>query len=178
MAQAEANVSLFRADPSELDASGPKVPVYTGSEYLDNRESRGQTAAPLPMPRASAAYPRLNARPAPAPSIAARRDSAASVVQCLTDRRNCPIYVCMRQGVCITTGKKDDAECIHEALNAYGSELEREGRRWAVWLSSTNAPEQLTSVLSALKTCLEENGICLVTVTIDGQSYVMECAQA
>lgn len=38
----------------------------------------------------------------------------------------------MRQGVRITTTEGRDAECIGDALVEYGSEVERDRRRWAV----------------------------------------------
>jgi hypothetical protein len=83
------------------------------------------------------------------------------------------MYVCMRQDVRITTDKRADAECISDALIDYRSEVEREGRRWAIQVLAPSAPE-LNAVLAALKKCLDENAIALVKVTIDGQPYVME----
>jgi hypothetical protein len=81
--------------------------------------------------------------------------------------------VAMRQGVRITTDSRGDAKCISDALIDYGSEVEEEGKRWTVQLSGPTAPE-LTAVLAALKICLDENAIALVTVTVDGQAYAME----
>jgi hypothetical protein len=82
--------------------------------------------------------------------------------------------VCMRQGVRITTDRRSDATCISDALAQYGSEVEREGKRWAVHVSASTAPEQLTAALAALKLCLDENAIAVVKVEIDGQAYAME----
>jgi hypothetical protein len=79
----------------------------------------------------------------------------------------------MRQGVRITTTKKRDAECISDAMSGYGSEVERDGRRWAVHFSTSGASE-LPAVLSALKDCLDENAIATVKVRIDGRAYAME----
>jgi hypothetical protein len=79
----------------------------------------------------------------------------------------------MRQGVRITTDKGTDAECISDALVDYGSEVERKGEGWAVQVLAPGPPE-LTAVLAALKTCLDDNAIALVKVTIDGQAYAME----
>jgi hypothetical protein len=81
--------------------------------------------------------------------------------------------VFMRQDVRITTDKGVDAKCIADALVDYGSEVEKEGKRWAVQVSAPGAPE-LTAVLAALKNCLDENTIPLAKVTIDGQGYAME----
>ena len=83
----------------------------------------------------------------------------------------------MRQDVRITTDKRADAECISDALVEYGSELEKEGNRWTVRLSAPDAPD-LTAVLTVLSTCLDENAIALVKVTIDGQAYAMEGTEA
>ena len=85
--------------------------------------------------------------------------------------------VFMRQDVRITTDKRADAECISDALVEYGSELEKEGNRWTVRLSAPDAPD-LTAVLTVLSTCLDENAIALVKVTIDGQAYAMEGTEA
>jgi hypothetical protein len=79
----------------------------------------------------------------------------------------------MRQGVRITTGKRADAECISDALVDFGSEVERKGEGWAVQVSASS-PRELTAVLAALKTCLDDNAIASVRVTIDGQAYAME----
>ena len=81
--------------------------------------------------------------------------------------------VSMRQAVRITTKKRRDAKCIADALIAHGSKFEREERRWSVHLSSSSAPE-LTAVLTALKSCLDENAIAAVKVSIDGEAYAME----
>jgi hypothetical protein len=56
----------------------------------------------------------------------------------------------MGKGVRITTAKRADAECISHALVGYGSELESEGKRWAVQLLAASAPE-LTAFLAAVK---------------------------
>ena len=81
--------------------------------------------------------------------------------------------VCMRQGVRITATKKRDAECISSAMSGYGSEVERDGRRWAVHFSASGTSE-LPAVLTALKDCLDENAIATVKVRIDGRAYAME----
>jgi hypothetical protein len=73
------------------------------------------------------------------------------------------------QDVGITTEKKADAECIGDALIEYGSEVVREGKRWAVQLSAPS-PLELTAVLAALRDCLDEHAIASVKVTIDGRA--------
>jgi hypothetical protein len=78
----------------------------------------------------------------------------------------------MRQGLRIATNRRREAECIRDALRDYGSELEPNGKRWAVHLAPS--PPELTSVLRALKDCLDEKGIGSVNVTLDGQAYLME----
>jgi hypothetical protein len=83
------------------------------------------------------------------------------------------MYVCMRQSVLITTDRRADAERIADALIDYGSQIETEGRSWTVRASAPSATE-LTGVLAALKSCLDESAITLVKVTIDGQAYAME----
>jgi hypothetical protein len=80
----------------------------------------------------------------------------------------------MRQGVRIRTDRRRDADCIADALHEYGSEVERAGRRWIVHVSVTSTPDELTAVLAVLKICLNENGIAMVKVEIDGQAYAME----
>jgi hypothetical protein len=79
----------------------------------------------------------------------------------------------MRQDVRITTDKRKDAGCISAALHDYASEVEKEGRRWTVQVSAPSAPE-LAALVAALKTCLDENAIALVKVTVDGRAYAME----
>jgi hypothetical protein len=79
----------------------------------------------------------------------------------------------MRQDFRIETGRRDEAECICEALVEYGGEVKRERERWIVELPGTKAPE-LSAVLGALKGCLDENAIASVKVSIDGQAYAME----
>jgi hypothetical protein len=80
---------------------------------------------------------------------------------------------CMRQDVRITTDKRKDAECISKALLDYVSEVEKEGKRWTVQVSAPSAHE-LAALVTALKTCLDENAIALVKVTVDGRAYAME----
>jgi thiamine biosynthesis lipoprotein ApbE len=79
----------------------------------------------------------------------------------------------MREGVRITTDKRADAGCISEALVDFGSEVKREGKRWAVQVTAPSAPE-VTAALAALKNCLDETAIAFVKITIDGQTYAME----
>jgi hypothetical protein len=43
---------------------------------------------------------------------------------------------------------------------------------------SARSALELTAVLAALETCLNENAIALVKLSIDGQEYAMEGAEA
>jgi hypothetical protein len=81
--------------------------------------------------------------------------------------------VSMRQEVRVTTDKRREAKCIADALIAYESKVERDGRRWSVHLSASSAPE-LTAVLTALKDCLDENAMAVVKVMVDDRAYAME----
>jgi hypothetical protein len=68
-----------------------------------------------------------------------------------------------------------DAECVCDALREYGSEVEQhEGGPWVVHVAELADGSDFTAVLAALKSCLDENEIASVKVTIDEQSYVME----
>jgi hypothetical protein len=80
----------------------------------------------------------------------------------------------MGQGLRIHTSRQVEAECVCDALREYETEVEQEGGLWMVIISEPPAGPEFTLVLSALKTCLDENEIASVKVTIDGQSYVME----
>jgi hypothetical protein len=53
-----------------------------------------------------------------------------------------------------------DAVCISDALVDFGSEVERERKRWTVQVTAPSAPE-VTVVLAALKNCLDEYAIAL-----------------
>jgi hypothetical protein len=81
--------------------------------------------------------------------------------------------VVMRQGVQVTTTRKQDAECISHALGQYGGTMKRHGRRWLVELSAAEG-DALPDLLRALKHCLDENEIAAVEVELDGQAYPME----
>jgi hypothetical protein len=78
----------------------------------------------------------------------------------------------MRQGLCITTTRGRDAECIRDALREYGSEAKREGKQWTVCCAASSP--DLLEVLTALKACLDANAIAAVKVTMDGRAYAME----
>jgi hypothetical protein len=79
----------------------------------------------------------------------------------------------MRQGVQITTTKKQEAECVCAALTQYSGSVERDGKRWSVHLSRS-APPDLPDLLAALKACLDEHAIGAVKVAVDGHAYAME----
>jgi hypothetical protein len=80
----------------------------------------------------------------------------------------------MRRGLRVHTSRQIEAECVCDALREYGSEVEQEGRLWVVTVSEPPEGSEFTLVLAALKTCLDENEIASVKVTIDDQSYAME----
>jgi hypothetical protein len=80
----------------------------------------------------------------------------------------------MRRDLRIHTPRQVDAECVCDALREYGSEVERDGRLWVVVLSEPPGGPEFTLVLAALKTCLDENEIASVKVTVDDHSYAME----
>jgi len=77
----------------------------------------------------------------------------------------------MRQAVRIEATTEADANCIRDALTDYQPEIELEDAGWVVGLPE---PEDLSLVLEALKTCLDDNEIAVVTVTMDEHSYLME----
>ena len=81
--------------------------------------------------------------------------------------------VSMRQAIVVTTDERRDAECISDALIAYESKVERDGRHWTVRLSASSAPE-LSSVFTALKDCLDQNAIAVVKVMVGDRAYAME----
>ena len=84
-----------------------------------------------------------------------------------------PLNVVMRQGVQVTTTRKQDAECISNALTQYGSTAARDGRRWSVQLTASEGAV-LPELFTALKQCLDQNAIAAVKVELDGQAYAME----
>lgn len=66
---------------------------------------------------------------------------------------------------------KDEAECIARELKPFQPELRRDAPAWTVAVDrDANLPE----ILSALETCLAENGIGSARVTVDDRTYVME----
>jgi hypothetical protein len=76
------------------------------------------------------------------------------------------------QSVVIETGSEADAECVAEALGAFGCDVAEASGTWKVTVSRPDLP--LAPVLSALEQCLGDNGIASVKVSLDGRTYVME----
>jgi hypothetical protein len=80
----------------------------------------------------------------------------------------------MADALLITTKSLGDAERIARELQAFGSAVGEVGETWTVIVPPT---AKVGEVLSALETCLGENGIDAVSITVDGRTYVMEPAQ-
>jgi len=77
-------------------------------------------------------------------------------------------------GLRIGVARLEDAECISDALGGSGSEVADDDGAFTVVIPRPAEREMVTALLSALKTCLDENAIASVRVTVDEQSYVME----
>jgi hypothetical protein len=73
----------------------------------------------------------------------------------------------------ITAGSAADAECIARELAAFNPELAQTERTWRVSVEDT---VRVVEVLGALESCLADNGISSVIVSVGGNTYVMEPA--
>jgi hypothetical protein len=80
----------------------------------------------------------------------------------------------MGKGLRIHTSRQVEAECVSAALREYGSAVQQDGTVWVVIVSEPPRGSEFTLVLAALKTCLDENEIASVRVTMGDQSYAME----
>jgi hypothetical protein len=69
-----------------------------------------------------------------------------------------------------------DAKCVADALGQGDASVIPSKTGWTV--SVVPSSRKLTEVLSALHTCLADNEIRLVRVTIDGSTYAMESPSA
>ena len=69
-----------------------------------------------------------------------------------------------------------DAKCVADALGQGDASVIPSKTGWTV--SVVPSSRELTEVLSALHTCLADNEIRLVRVTIDGSTYAMESPPA
>jgi len=74
----------------------------------------------------------------------------------------------------IEAAQRTDAECIAGALAEYGASVEPSGA--VVIVTGMGRGTLVTTVLDALKACLDANAIAPVKVSIDDQHYVMEGA--
>jgi hypothetical protein len=79
----------------------------------------------------------------------------------------------MPEAIVIKAGSRADAACIARELRAFNPELACTRGAWTV---DVHDSLKVAEVLSALETCLGDNGIRAVTVTVDGRTYVMEPA--
>jgi hypothetical protein len=70
----------------------------------------------------------------------------------------------------------EDAKCVADALGQGDASVIPSKTGWTV--SVVPSSRELTEVLSALHTCLADNEIRLVRVTIDGSTYAMESPPA
>ena len=64
-----------------------------------------------------------------------------------------------------------DAVCIRDALTEYQPRVELEDAGWVVGIPE---PQDLSVVLDVVRSCLDDNGIAMVKVTLDDHSYLME----
>jgi hypothetical protein len=67
-----------------------------------------------------------------------------------------------------------DAKCVADALGQGDASVIPSKTGWTV--SVFPSSRQLAEILNALQTCLAEDDIRLVRVTIDGNTYAMESA--
>ena len=72
--------------------------------------------------------------------------------------------------------READAECVAEALTRYRVHIEQSRHTWDVHVDLRS--RSLGDVLTALHSCLVENEIARVHVTVDGKTYAMEAAPA
>jgi hypothetical protein len=77
----------------------------------------------------------------------------------------------MRQAVRIEARTEADAVCIRDALTEYRPKVELEDAGWVVGIPE---PLDLSVVLEVLRSCLDDNGIAMVKVTLGDHSYLME----
>jgi hypothetical protein len=80
----------------------------------------------------------------------------------------------MSGGLRIEAEKREDAECIADALSAYGCEVEHEDDVWIVTALAPPDGAAVTRLLAALKACLDDNQIPSIKMRLDARSYVME----
>ena len=72
----------------------------------------------------------------------------------------------------ISVRSHSDAECVAAALGRFDSRIDWDGERWVV--EAMAAGGMRPYVMSALKSCLDQNEIASATVTFGERSYVLE----
>jgi hypothetical protein len=77
----------------------------------------------------------------------------------------------MRQAVRIEARTEADALCIRDALIQYQPQVDLEDAGWVVGIPE---PQDLSVVLEVLRSCLDDNGIAMVKVTLGDHSYLMQ----
>ena len=87
--------------------------------------------------------------------------------------RSCVSFV-VRELLRIEAQQRRDAECIRDALEEHGADLDRDAR--VVLVPDSGGGDVLTALLGALHACLEDHQIASVNVTVDEQTYVMQGA--
>ena len=66
--------------------------------------------------------------------------------------------------------REHDAVCVAEALSEWGTSVEERGSEWDVHVEGRSLA--IGELITALHKCLAENDIPLVSVTIDGRTYM------
>jgi hypothetical protein len=66
--------------------------------------------------------------------------------------------------------REQDAACIADGLAAWGTSVEQRDSEWDVHVESRSLA--IGELITALHKCLAENEIPLVSVTIDGRTYM------
>ena len=72
----------------------------------------------------------------------------------------------------IEAQQRRDAECIRDALERHGADLDHDDP--VVLVPDSGEGDVLSAVLGALHSCLEDERIASVKVTVDEQTYVMQ----
>ena len=74
----------------------------------------------------------------------------------------------------IEAQQRRDAECIRDALHEHDADLAHDDP--VVLVPDSGEGDVLSAVLGALHSCLEDEQIASVKVTVDKQTYVMQGA--
>ena len=65
---------------------------------------------------------------------------------------------------------EQDAACIADGLADWGTSVQQRGSEWDILVESRSLA--IGELITALHKCLAENDISLVSVTIDGRTYM------